>query len=494
MKIVTPEQMKNIDARAVQLGVPSLLLMENAASAVVSELPTNAQTFLVVCGSGNNGGDGYAIARHLFCSGKQVYILKASDPKTEDATINYKIALDFKIPFVTIEELCEYDVIVDALLGTGISGDVRDNERKIIEYINSSNSYICSVDIPSGTDGKSGAVCGISVKADKTVTFALYKQGQFWTDNTGKLVLKNISIPTAAIDDEDIKTNVTDYSFVKSLLPKRVSTAHKGSCGKVFVVAGSEGMTGAARLCCEAALRTGTGLLRLAIPKALNIVMERTLTEAMTVPVSEIDGAISADSAEQILPYIDNSDALLIGCGLSTKVGVKESFAKIISQCNVPMVIDADGLNLLADNLELIRNKNVVLTPHPVEFSRLSGLSITEINQDRVKNASDFAVKYGVTVVLKGKGTVIALPDGCSYINNTGNEGMATGGSGDVLAGMVVSLIGQGLNTWEAAIAAVFLHGLCGDIAKEYKGIYSMLPSDMVNYICEAIDTVKEVG
>ena len=494
MKIATPEQMKNIDKRAIKMGVPSLLLMENAASAVVSELPVNAKSFLVVCGSGNNGGDGYAIARQLYCAGKQVHILKSGEPKTDDAIINHNIAVDLNIPFVALNELCEYDVIVDALLGTGINGDVRDKEKKIIEYINNSNSYVCSVDMPSGTDGKSGMTCGISVKADKTVTFALLKQGQLWTDNTGKLVLKDISIPPKAIQEEKIKTDSLDYSLVKHLLPEKTTDAHKGSCGKVFVVAGSEGMTGAARLCCEAALRMGTGLLRLAIPKSLNIVMEKTLTEAMTVPVSECDGAVDSDAAEQILPYLNSSDAMLIGCGLSTKAGVKEFFRKIVPKCSIPMVIDADGLNILADNLDLIKGKNVVITPHPVEFSRVSGLTLDDINQDRVKAAADFAVKHCVTVVLKGKGTVVAFPDGQCYINNTGNEGMATGGSGDVLAGMIVSLIGQGLSTSNAAIAAVFLHGLCGDIAKEYKGVYSMLPSDMINYICEAIDIVKEVG
>lgn len=494
MKVAIPEQMKSIDNRGVQMGVPSILLMENAASAVVSELPAKADSFLVVCGSGNNGGDGYAIARQLFCAGKKVHVLKSSEPKTEDAIINHDIAVNLNIPFVAISDLGEYDVIVDALLGTGISGKVRDAEREIIEFINNSKSYVCCVDMPSGTDGKSGLTCGVSVKADKTVTFALYKQGQFWTDNTGKIVLKDISIPRKAICEEDIKTELLEYSLIKQLLPQRSTDAHKGSCGKVFVIAGSEGMTGAARLCCEAALRTGTGLLRLAIPKSLNVIMEKTLTEAMTVPVDECDGAIDASAATQVLPYLEKSDVLLIGCGLSTKSGAKEAFETVVSKCCIPMVIDADGLNILADNLGLVNGKDVVITPHPVEFSRLSGLSLDEISQDRVKAATDFAVKCGITTVLKGKGTVVALPDGRSYINTTGNEGMATGGSGDVLAGMIVSLIGQGLSTSDAAMVAVFLHGLCGDIAKEYKGVYSMLPTDMINYICEAIDTVKEVG
>jgi len=494
MRIVTPQQMNSIDSRAKEMGVPSLILMENAAAAVVGELPADAKSFLVVCGSGNNGGDGYAIARLLYCAGKTVHILKCDEPKTDDSKINYKIAVDLNIPFVTLSDTSEYDVIVDALLGTGLNGTVRNREREIIDYINNSGSFICSVDMPSGTDGKSGLTCGISVKADKTITFALYKQGQLWTDNTGKLVLKNISIPPEAIEQERIQTYVLDYPFIKGLLPERASDAHKGSCGKLLVVAGSEGMTGAARLCCEASLRMGTGLLRLAIPKSLNIVMEKTLIEAMTLPVNEHEGAIDVTSAEQILPYLKASDALLIGCGLSTKDGAKEAFRRIVEECKLPMVIDADGLNILAENLDLINGKDAVITPHIVEFSRLSGLSVEEIYTDRVKAALDFALKYNVTTVLKGKGTVIALPDGHSYINNTGNEGMATGGSGDVLAGMIASLIGQGLSTGDAAVAGVFLHGLCGDIAKEYKGVFSMLPTDMINCICEALDVVKEVG
>ncbi len=493
MKIATPHQMKNIDLRTVSLGVPSILLMENAASAVVAELPCNASSFLVVCGSGNNGGDGYAIARLLYCADKKVSILKCGEPKTEDAVINYNIAVKLGIAFVTLETLTEYDVIVDALLGTGLNGSVRENEQSIIEYINNADSYVCSVDMPSGTDGKSGLTCGVSVKADKTVTFALVKQGQLWSDNIGKLVLKGISIPHVAVKEEDIKVSTIDCSYVKSLLPVRSTDAHKGSCGKILAVAGSEGMTGAARLCCEAVLRTGAGLLRLAIPKSLNIIMEKCLVEAMTIPVNDCDGAVSAEAAKEIIPYIDKSDVLLIGCGLSTNFETKQCFESILSACDVPMVIDADGLNILADNLSLIKNKNVVITPHLVEFARLSGLTTDEILQDRVKAASDFAVQYGVVTVLKGKGTVIALPDGEAYINNTGNEGMATGGSGDVLAGIIASLIGQGLSVTDGAVAGVFIHGVCGDIAKEYKGIHSMLPSDMINCIGEAIDTIKEI-
>ncbi|MDD4688552.1 MAG: NAD(P)H-hydrate dehydratase [Eubacteriales bacterium] len=493
MLIATPTQMNNIDQRAVKKGVPSLLLMENAASAVVCELPPKAKSFLVVCGSGNNGGDGYAVARQLFCSGKMVEVLCVSPPKTDDAKLNYKYAKDIGVPFVTFDKLKEYDVIIDAMLGTGLSGDVRQEQKEIIEYINNTKSYIISVDVPSGTDGASGITCGISVKADKTVTFALIKQGQLWSDNVGKLVLKSISIPIDAINEENITTYLLEKSDVKQMLPQRSTDSHKGSCGKILVVAGSEGMTGAARLSCEAALRSGCGLVKLAIPRSLNIVMEKTLIEAMTIPVAEFDGAISQESVGEISSHLKNSDVLLIGCGLSTKPQTKRAFAEIIKQSNLPMVIDADGLNILSEDIHLIDGKNVVITPHLMEFSRLSGLTIEEINKDKVTVATMFATKYNVVLVLKGKGTVIALPDGRCYINNTGNEGMATGGSGDVLVGMIASFIGQGMTTQNAALCGVYLHGLSGDIAKEYKGIYSMLPTDMISYIGEAIDIVKEV-
>lgn len=493
MKIVTPAQMRNIDKTAVDMGVPSILLMENAASAVVCELPVNAESFLVVCGTGNNGGDGYAIARQLYAGGKCVDILAAGLPKTEDSITNYNIAKSIGIPFVAIDGLGEYDVIVDALLGTGISGEVRQPERQIIDYINKTDSYVCCVDIPSGTDAKSGLPCGISVKADKTVTFCCVKQGQMWSSNIGKLVVKSISIPKQSVERENITTESISREYVKSIIPDRSTDAHKGSCGKILAVAGSEGMTGAAKLCCEAALRCGSGLLKLAIPRSLNIAMESVLTEAMTIPVAEYEGAICENAADTVISHIKKSDALVIGCGLSVTDETKKAFNKIVESCDIPMVIDADGINILSENIDLIKGKTVVLTPHPVEFSRLTGLTLDEIYADRVKAAADFAAEYGAVTLLKGQGTVVALPNGKAYINATGNQGMATGGSGDVLAGIIVSLMGQGLCAADAAIAGVYLHGLSGDVAKEYKGIYSMLPTDIINCIGEAIDIVKGV-
>ncbi len=489
MKIVMPEQMRKIDQAAVRMGVPSLLLMENAASGVIRELPEEAQSYAVFCGKGNNGGDGYAIARQLYTAGKNVKIIAIGKPDKGDAKINYEIAKKIGVPFSNYDDLSGYDIIIDALLGTGLSKKVEGEYARSIEKINKSGKKVYSVDIPSGVDGKTGETLGISVNADVTVTFCLPKAGLYYSDSVGRLVICPISIPKQAIDEQNLWLNLITDEWVKDRMPKRKKQSHKGDYGKVLIIAGSVGMTGAARLCCGSALRMGSGIVYLAVPKSLNEIMENSLTEAITIPVREIDGVLDSNAYDDILPYMKMADVLLVGCGLSTKAGTMDVFRNLMEKCEVPMVIDADGLNLLAKDISLLKRKDnpKVLTPHIVEFSRLSGIKTEEINNDRINLARQFAMDNNVVLVLKGAGTVIAAPEGECYISPTGNAGMATGGSGDVLSGMIASLIGQGVPPFDAAVMGVYLHGKCADIAAGEKGQCSMLPTDMIECIPKAV-------
>lgn len=504
-------QMRAVDHAASEKGgVPSVVLMENAAIACVKELQKDfdltKKSVAVFCGKGNNGGDGFAIARHLYNLGAEICVyLVCSNGFSGDALTNFEIIKKMNVNIETVTDtenlryiIKSYDIIVDAIFGTGIHGAVRGIAYDVIEAINENAEYVLSVDIPSGIDADSGEICGVCIKADKTVTFAAYKIGMLMfpaADCVGNVVVADISIPEYILEGENLTVTVTDDKFVRENFPKRTNNSQKGDYGKVLVIAGSKGMTGAAYLAAQTAVAAGSGLVFLAVPECVNGILEAKTTEAMTIPLDSEDGHLSVYAVDSILRRIDGADAVLIGPGLGRSEDIREILAAVLEYSKVPVVIDADGINAAAADMEMLSKSScgLVFTPHAVEMSRLTGLEKDYIEENRLLASREFSEEYGAAVILKGHRTVVTAPDGAQYINTTGNSGLATGGSGDVLAGLTVSLIARGIDETKAAAMAVYIHGRAGDIAAAELGEDSVTASAVMNAIPHALCQILQV-
>lgn len=507
MKAYFAEQMRKIDSMAEKMGgVPSIVLMENAAEACVRELEKisglHKKSVAVFCGKGNNGGDGFAIARKLSDRGIETSVfLVCGSEFTGDAKINYDIIrkTDISIDVVSDTENLKYivksfDIIVDAIFGTGLHGTVRGAAYDVIDEINNNAKYVLSVDVPSGINSDSGEICGICVKADKTVTFAAYKVGMLMfpaADFTGEIIPVDISIPKYIFDEIEGIT-VTDGAFVKSVLPKRKNNSHKGDYGKLLIIAGSRGMTGAAYMASEAALRSGCGLVTLAVCESLNEIFETKTTEVMTLPLPDTDGHLSYKAADIMADVINLYDAVLIGPGLGRYDEVRAVTEKVLEVSRVPVVIDADAINVLAKNKEILSKCgcSLIFTPHTAEMSRLCGMDIGYIEENRISVSKEFAEEYGAVVILKGHHTVVTGADLMQYINITGNPGLAKGGSGDVLAGITAAFAARGLEEVSAAAAAVYVHGLAADKAVKTYGTESLAARDVIEYIPKVLEEI----
>ncbi|MGE4283103.1 MAG: NAD(P)H-hydrate dehydratase [Clostridia bacterium] len=511
MKVASCSQIQSIDNDTIEkIGISGAVLMENAALKIVEEIKktmgeVSFKSVVVFCGKGNNGGDGFAIARHLFNLGANVLVVLMAEVKDikGEALANLQIIQKLGLKIVQaangqhLEEIAATlylcDLVVDAIFGTGIKGNISDAVADVISLINHSGRYVISVDIPSGIHGDTGQVCGICVNADKTVTFTLPKIGLLSypaADYVGNLVIADISIPKSIVNEQNINVNIIEEEYIKGLIPKRVANSNKGNYGRILIVAGSTGMTGAAALSGLAAVRAGSGLVTVAIPKSLNAIMEMKLTEVMTLPLKDDDrGVLASGSADDILSKMTKTDVLLYGPGLSVSDSIQGILETILKQSDIPVVIDADGINALSANINVLKECKcpIILTPHPGEMSRMTGIGIQDIQTRRIEIARSFAESWNVTVVLKGARTVIAHPDGEVFINRTGNSGMATGGTGDVLAGVIASLMGQGLSVRHAAEIGVYIHGVAGDIQCEIRGEYGMIASDLVDSLPAAI-------
>jgi hydroxyethylthiazole kinase-like uncharacterized protein yjeF len=508
--------MQDLDRRTIQeCGVPGIVLMENAgrgaAELLVRSFP-EACTGLVaiLAGQGNNGGDGFVIARHLMNWGIQtkVYLLACRDNCRGDALTNLQIWLNMGGEMAEIlykgnfakakKEIAKASLIVDAIFGTGLNSEVKGLFKDIISFINSLPQRVMAVDIPSGLDATEGKVLGAAVRANLTTTFGLAKIGQVvepGIGHVGRLEVVDIGIPSTFIEECDIKAHLTDPEELNlSLLDPRPTQAHKGDYGHLFVLAGSPGKTGATAMICHGALRTGAGLVTLGIPASLNPILETKLTEAMTEPLPDVGtGYLSADASGRILQLLEGKTALALGPGISTRPQVQELLLELIPEIPVPLVIDADGITALASRPEILKGCKgfVVLTPHPGEMARLANIPTEKVQDDRIGVARDFATAYNCIVCLKGARTVIATPDGEIYINQTGNPGMASGGTGDVLTGMIGGLMAQGLSPLEATTWGVYLHGLAGDIAERDIGEIPLIAGDIIDYLPDALKEVK---
>lgn len=506
MKAVTAEQMRAIDrATAEVIGIPSIVLMENAAREVVrvciqetSNIPS--PKVLIFSGKGNNGGDGFAAARLLNDRNVEckIVFLFNQDELSSDAQINYNIAINSGLYIITdikeaILETVRADIVVDALFGTGLSRGVSGVFADIINIINTYSKKVISVDIPSGVNSDDGRIMGIAVKADVTVTFALPKIGMLLYPGAsfcGRIEIANISIQESTIVEMNLKTGFLDKKDVLSLLPEREKRTNKGSYGRLYIIAGSKDMTGAVALCCKGAFRAGAGLVyACTVQSGINVV-QQLVPEAIVMPLSEFDGKVRYECyVEDIAPKIGNASAIAVGPGLGMSEEVTEFVAKLLTDTNKSLIIDADGLNAISKNPSiLLKLKQVpIITPHTGEMSRLTGLSVSEILEDTVSVARNFAMQYNSVVVLKDARSIIADPSGRVVINVTGNPAMATGGSGDVLTGVISSLVAQGLEPFHAAVVGTYIHGLSGDICKKKLGSYGVMAWDIAENIANAV-------
>ena len=492
MKFCTAAEMRRLDEKTIkECGLPGVVLMENAGRGAARLTREHfgdlaGKNVTVVCGRGNNGGDGFVMGRifHGWGAAVRFFLLSTRDRVGGDARVNLDVALKMGLECVEIQteahldgfDLSGQDLVVDAILGTGLSSEVRGLYRDVIDRINSSGLPVVSVDIPSGLDADTGRVLGAAVRADLTATFGLPKAGLLlWPgcDLTGRLEVVDIGIPPHVLNEADPRKELILESGLLGLLPPRMPIGHKGVYGHVLIVAGSTGMTGAAALAAQGAARAGAGLVTLAVPASLNPILEAKVTEAMTEPLpEELPGFLSAEAGDRILELARDKSVLALGPGLGIRPGTVDLVRRLVGACDLPLVIDADGLNALAGAVDVLKTarRDVILTPHPGEMSRLCGWKTSDIAADRLGAAREFAENTGVVLALKGFGTVVAAPDGRLWLNTTGGPHMAGGGMGDVLTGMIAGLAAQGLDALDAARLGVFAHGLAGDLAAADKG------------------------
>ena len=532
MKVVTPAQMNEIDKIAInEYGIPGIVLMENAALKVVEEIENalgvvSCKKILIFAGRGNNGGDAFAVARHLFNKGAavNVYIIADRNSINGDAAVNLDILDKIGIETVEINGTCNKngicnkngtcnikegelikqlkmqlaftDLVVDGIFGTGLKGEIKGITCEIIKIINDSSKTVISIDIPSGVNGTTGEVSGVCIKASKTVTFALPKIGLVLYPGcvySGELVVADIGIPLKVMGSMDIKTSIIDRKMIPQWIPKRDKQTNKGDYGRVLIISGSKGMTGAGCLTARAAHRSGAGLVYLAVPESLGAIYGSSLTETITILLKdEGRGYILPENIELIEKHMEGKDVIAIGPGLSINNSTVEIVRRIVEYSTVPLVLDADALNAAAYDVSILKRlkTTAVVTPHPGEMARLTGKTTEQIQKDRINTAKEFACKWNVITVLKGWRTIIALPDGTIYINCTGNPGMATAGTGDVLTGLIAGFIAQGIQPHYAACAGVYIHGLAGDLAASKIGEHGIIASDLIDEIPYVIKTI----
>jgi NAD(P)H-hydrate epimerase len=515
MKIVTGTEMQTLDHRTItEAHIPSTVLMERAGEGIVRHLeehcgPLRGKTITILCGKGNNGGDGLVVARLLHRRRARIHVMlltPITDLSRDSAAMYRRLVrvagravIDrFRSADQARPLLTSSDILVDALLGTGLSSVVTGTYGEAIDLINSARKPVIAVDIPSGLHADTGAILGRAIRATLTVTCGLPKLGLYvgaGIDQAGAIRIVDIGIPPAYVEAIESRTLLLTSDSAFQSLPERLPSSHKGTYGHAGIIAGSVGKTGAAALAARAALRTGAGLVTVATPSSVNDVLEAKLLEAMTMPLPETKARTLARSGlDRVLAFIQARTAIAIGPGLSTHHETVELVQALMKHLDRPSVLDADALNALVGRASLLTECKTppILTPHPGEMARLEVDATTQtVNADRIGTARRFARERGVFVVLKGARTVIARPDGLVAICPTGNPGMATAGTGDVLTGMIVGLLAQRVPPWEAACAATYFHGLAGDLASQHCGQPGMLASDLIAQIPYALQPTK---
>lgn len=489
----TGEQMRRADLYTIEeIGVPSMVLMERAALEVVrcmEEEQLDFRKVLVICGSGNNGGDGYAIARLLHLKGHDVTIFFAgnSQKRSEENAQQAKIAAHYEIPVITNLGTEEYSVIIDALFGTGLKREVTGHYREVLCSVNQMAGKKVAIDLPSGIHDTTGARMGIAFCADLTVAIAFPKRGLFLQE--GNVCAGKILTGDIGISSETFSEGTVTFGYEKQDLflgfPKRKKNSHKGSYGKVLMIAGSKGMSGAAYLSAKAAYAVGAGLVQIYTHEENRVILQQLLPEAIITTYDTFD-------SEQLEKLIQWADLIGIGCGLGKSDTAERVMQYTLKRALVPCVVDADGINILSKHMEWIEETNalIVLTPHMKEMSRMLQCSVKELIEQRMEKLHAFVERYKVVCVLKDARTLVAKEHQNTYLNLSGNAAMAKAGSGDVLAGVIVGILAQQCEPYTSACLGVFLHGLAGDMARDKKGAYSVLASDLVAEISSVLKNI----
>ncbi len=516
MKLVTAKEMQGLDKLATEkYGIPGIVLMENAAKAIADATVRrlgrcNGNRVLVICGKGNNGGDGFGAARWLKNYGYDVVAFLVN-AVTEDIKGDTAIELDMflkangrlvsivteekGLPFV--RDICsEADVIIDAMLGTGFAGELGGFYKKICQIVNDSGKEILSVDIPTGVNADNGAADEDAIRATTTVTMQMVKAGMTQypaKEFVGELSIAELGMPANLLAECESKKYRLTSEIISDLVPVRKKDAHKGDAGRVVIVAGSNGFIGAAALCSHAAVKAGAGLVSLLTGESVADLLAIKLNEEMVHALEEDSyGELSHEAVEDVVSRVNAADILAIGPGLGTGKRTQAAIREVLLQIDKPVVVDADALTALAGHTYILKEMGVpkVLTPHPGEFARLTGLAIDEINGNRIELAGKYAKEWNAVLVLKGAATVIGCPDGTVYVNPTGCEAMATGGCGDVLTGIIAALGGQGITLQEAALCGVYLHGLAGEGAIE--GIIGLAAGEIAQAFPSALSDLGD--
>lgn len=511
MRILTADQMREADRRTIEdIGIPSLVLMENAGRQVVATIETffpdlGERRVAIVSGKGNNGGDGFVVARTLHQRGIEisVFVVGRLAQITGDARVNLEILGRLGITVVEIadqgqwdlhvSEIVEHELIVDALFGTGVTSALSGMYGTVIADINAAAIPVVSIDLPSGMSADTSDLIGDCIDATVTVTLGAPKLPLILPpaeQKSGEVVIADIGIPSEIFDTlEGPRVELLTRDHIRALIPPRAPEAHKGDFGRVVIVAGSRGKTGAAMLAAEGALRSGAGLVTVASPRGCVPIVASYAPEYMTEALDEtVAGTVDFPAAEHVLGL--TADVMAVGPGLGRGEGVTTFVRELIEKSEVPLVLDADALNAFADEPALLvghEGRAVIITPHPGEMARLVGCTVDDIQATRMGTARDFASRHKLYVVLKGYRTLVATPDGKVFVNPTGGPGMATGGTGDVLAGMVAAWLAHLLDAEAACRVAVYLHGAAGELAEADEGEVSMTASDLASHIGDAI-------
>ena len=494
-------QIADIEDASERLGVSKIELMENAGRAafevIMQRYNSDINSVLVVCGSGNNGGDGLVLARLLGEMDIDVTVLLANDEvKSESAKLmlsklgNIR-AVNYSDVVSELSELIKRaDLVVDAIYGTGFHGEIDSHLTPLTECIASAYRKTVALDLPSGVECDSGRAAEKCVKATLTISFIAMKKCHVVypsAEYCGETVVADIGVPDAAFPECNMYA-VEDEDVSCLIGAARPAVCNKYDFGRALLVCGSYGMVGAAKIAASAAIRCGAGLVSVCTPRSVYPIVASGLSEAVFHPMEETQsGRLSKLCESELLFYTEKSDCTLIGCGMGCDADTRALVDSMVSMSNVPFVIDADGINCIAANINILRKRKVptVLTPHMGEMSRLCGMACAEIAADPISVGRSFSSEYGVILVLKGPHTMIFAPDGMVYVNMSGNSGMATAGSGDMLAGMIAAFIAQGFDAATSAFVAVHIHGVAGDIAAKRFSERAMTPTDMIGCLCD---------
>ncbi len=508
MNVCSVKEMQELDRAAIkEYGIPDELLMENAGLAVARVISdnfhVNGTCFAILCGGGNNGGDGLVVARALHSRGGQVRVALLGDPAKFKgaALLNYRIASRLGIPMERVADidllediLLASEVVVDAIFGTGLQRPLEGLYLEAVKAVNDSVLPVVAVDIPSGINGDNGRVMGAAVEADITITFGLPKTGTLFYPGyarCGELFLSSISFPPEMIASRNIPTEINE----PVVLPPRLEEGHKGSFGDVLFIAGSAGYLGAPAFSALSFLKAGGGYSRLAAPRSVVNVLGSSGSELVFHPQEETEtGSLSIKNKESLLDLIKKVDLVVLGPGLSLHEEIRELVRELIPLIDKPLLLDGDGLTAAAGDTDLCagRRAATILTPHPGEMASLCGKSIDEIMNDPLEILRQECRRRNAIIVLKGAHSLIGLPEGEVFINPSGNSGMATAGSGDVLSGTIAAMLGLGLSVEDGTRTGVFLHGLAGDLAAEELGEDGMTARDIMEALPEALSLYRE--